>query len=127
MIINQRLLSPSPQYRYILHGRLVIFCFIMESFYCMQEASGILCSPLLFAAHIQMANLLSARSLTDKRKGRKTAHMVAHAHTHFSYSRPKNQRDTHLIAVLLNASAVEGRHMSSLKVDRLGRLFFLNF
>lgn len=51
----------------------------------MQEAPGTLYSPLLFAAHIQMPNLLSARSLTDKRKGRKTAHAAAHAQTHFSY------------------------------------------
>lgn len=56
----------------------------MDSFYHTQEAPGILCSLLLFATHIQMANLLSARSLTDKRKGRKTAHMAAQAHTRFS-------------------------------------------
>lgn len=80
MIINQRLFSLHLPSTDILHGSLVIFCFLMDSFYCTQAAPGILCSLLLFAARIQMANLLSARSLTDKRKGRKTAHTAAHAH-----------------------------------------------
>lgn len=87
----------------------------------MQEASGILCSPLLSAAHIQMANLLSASNLTDKRKRQENSTrgcLCAHPSATASFNRrPKNQQDTHLIAVLLNASVVEGRCKSSLKAD----------
>lgn len=91
----------------------------------MQEAPGILYSPLLFAAHIQMANLLSARSFTDKRKRQENSTCSCTcAHTLQLQSVPTvdpRKNKTHIGLTVLLKTAVQGRHMNALKVDRLGK------
>lgn len=91
----------------------------------MQEPPGILYSPLLSAAHIQMANLLSARSLTDKRRRQENSSCSCTcAHTLQQQSAPTvdpRMNKSHIGLTVLLKTVVEGRHTNSLKVDRLGK------
>lgn len=80
----------------------------------MQEAPGILYSPLLFAAHIQMANLLSARSFTDKRKRQENStRSCTCAYTLQLQSVPTvdpRMNKTHIGLTVLLKDGVEGRY-----------------